>query len=58
MLVFGLERDGGVRDDGSGTVAGKGGHDGFFFLVGVDGARGLEVFGKRSVGIDGGTCDE
>lgn len=56
MLVFSFERYGSKGNDGPGTVASKCGHDGFFFFVGVDSARGFEIFGERSIRIDGGTC--
>lgn len=45
-----------VGCDGARLVAGESGHDGVFFFVRVDGARGLEVFGERGVGVDGCAC--
>lgn len=56
VLVFVALRDVAVSSDGARPVTCEGCHDGVFLFVRVDGARGLEVFGKRSVGVDRCAC--
>jgi hypothetical protein len=56
VLVFRALGDVCVGCEGTGAVACEGGHDAVFLFVRVDGARGLEVFGKGRIGVDSGTC--